>query len=69
MGDGTVYAPIRLNVEEGYEWIDTSCVASSEYESKVKAEKYEKDITYWSSLNPVQRYIQFRLEEAYKSAT
>jgi len=62
-GDGTVYAPIRLNREEDYNWIDTNCIAPSLYESKVKAERYERDLAYWNSLNPVQRYAQFKLEE------
>ncbi len=63
LGDGTVYAPIRLNTDEGYFWIDTSCIAPSEYESRVKAERYEETIAYWSSMNPVQRYARFKLEE------
>jgi hypothetical protein len=60
-----LYGAIRKASSESPfpEWLDTSTIKFSKWDSKVEAEKTDAKIPEWAALHPVLRIAELRIEE------
>ena len=57
------WAPVRIAEDDGHEWIDIACIGLVRDECIQKVNVLKKGIAGWDKANPVNRYVQVRIEE------
>lgn len=59
----TVYAAVRISIDNSAEWVDMHSLSGGIDETQRKASALNAHIPQWAKANPVARFARFNLSE------